>query len=260
MVSANDVAPTLARAMAHPLRVRIVAALDDGPRGLESLASQVDADRRAVARHARVLEQAGVVQASKSARGTTYELIGRPFFSDDAYESMPQAAREGAVAATLATCHGVAVSALESGGFDRPEIHLSRTALELDDEQWRALSAEFAALLERIESTAPPRRESAADRVTPATAVLMLFERTGAEAAHAPEIDPGPFAIEEGLDRCWQLSEELDRELSHSTTDWAAVVARADQLRVVARAAMVAEAEERRRRDGATAHAAQPTT
>jgi DNA-binding transcriptional ArsR family regulator len=240
MVSPTDLAPSLARAVGHPLRVRILAALDDGPRGLELLATQVEADRRSVARHARVLEQAGLVTSTRSTRTTTFALAKLPFFSDEEYGTLPRTAREAAVAATLAHCHTAAAAALQGGGFDREDIHLSRTSLELTERQWRELTAEFADLLERVETTAEEPTDEAAE-LTRATAVLMLFERSGGGGAHDAGHEDEPFSVEEGLERAWGLSEELDRVLSGTSADWASVVALADQLRVVARSALASE-------------------
>ena len=233
----------LARAVGHPLRVRIVAALDDGPHGLDALATRVEADPRTVARHARVLEQAGLVGRARLGRTTTYRLTNAVSFSDDEYGSISQASRAAAVAAALAHSHTAAASALESGGFERPDVHLSRTSLELTEAQWRALSDELAELLDRIEGMDAGDVATPGERVD-ATAVLMLFERSRAASEHAPHVEE-PFSPAEGLERSWELSERLERALSAQATDWSAVVGLTDQLRVLARAALNAEVRER---------------
>lgn len=233
---------SLARAVGHPLRVRIVAALDDGPRGLDALAACVEADPRTVARHARVLEQAGLVGRARSGRRTTYRLTDTVSFSDDEYGSISQASREAAVAAALAHSHTAAASALESGGFERPDVHLSRTSLELTEAQWRELSDELAELLERIETT-NARDAAEHDGRVEATAVLMLFERSGTHRQQAPHTEE-PFSPAEGLERSWELSEQLELALSGPAADWPAVVALTDQLRVLARAALSCEMRE----------------
>jgi DNA-binding transcriptional ArsR family regulator len=231
----------LARAVGHPLRVRIIAALDDGPCALDRLAARVGGGRRAVAGHARVLTQAGLVRSTRAGRITTYELVGQPAFSDAEYEALPTAAREAAVAAALANAHTAAAASLETGGFDRPDVHLSRTPLELTEAQWRALSADFAQLLARVEAT--QAADADPDGEIQASAVLMLFERGDGAAAHRPARDrpPAAFAAAEGLERSWALSEALERELSAVDPDWGAVVALADQLRVLARGALAAD-------------------
>jgi DNA-binding transcriptional ArsR family regulator len=230
----------LARAVGHPTRVRIIAALDDGPCGLPTLAARVDGDRRTVARHARVLEQAGLVQSTRSPQGRTYALVGQLAFSDEEYGTLSAASREAAVAAALAHAHTAAAAALEGGGFDREDVHVSRTSLQLSEAQWQELADEFAQLLERIEAHKSAADDDAAIR---ASAVLMLFERPGAARAHPPTMhgDDASFAISEGLERSWTLSEELEDALHAPVTAWPEIIALADQLRVLARAALAAE-------------------
>ncbi len=226
---------SLARAVGHPLRVRILAALDDGPCGLDALATRIQAQPRTVARHGRILEQAGLVRRQRSGRTTTFELTTLVSFSDDDYEAMPKASREAAVASALAHCHTAAAAALEGGGFGRPDVHLSRTSLELSPAQWRELSRELERLLERIDTIKVDADEDGDVERTSATAVLMLFERSASPSSHAPHAD-GPFSASEGLERSWELSDRLAHALSAPTTDWATVVDLADQLRVLARA------------------------
>jgi DNA-binding MarR family transcriptional regulator len=228
-----------------------MAALDDGPVELRALAKRVDADRRAVARHARSLEQAGLVRRERFGRGTTYRLTNLLSFSDEEYASISPASREAAVAATLAQCHTAAVAALEGQGFERPDIHLSRTSLELTEAQWQALSADFAKLLDRIDA-AKAQEKDAGDATVEATTVLMLFERSGNGGEHVVYEDE-PFSMAEGLERSWDLSEELECALSAPSTDWAAVIALGDQLRVLGRAALNAELSESARRNAADA-------
>ncbi|MGH7291632.1 MAG: hypothetical protein ACREJT_10510 [Myxococcota bacterium] len=216
-----------------------MAALDDGSLGLNALSTRVETDRRTVARHARSLEQAGLVHCERSGRATTYRLSDVASFSDDEYAAIAPASREAAVAATLAHCHTAAAAALEGQGFERPDEHLSRTYLEITETQWQALSADFAELLDRVDDAkAQPADEAGAS--VQATAVLMLFERSGAASEHVPHADQ-PFSRVEGLERSWDLSESLERALGAPSTDWPAVVALADQLRVLGRAALNAE-------------------
>jgi DNA-binding transcriptional ArsR family regulator len=227
---------SLARAVGHPLRVRLIALLDGGPCGLETLASEVGSDPRTVGRHLRVLEQAGMVQRVRSGRTTTYSLNDLVSFSDDEYGELGQTSRQAAVAAALAHCHTAAASALENGGFERDDIHLSRTSLDLTEAQWHQLSGEFAQLLDRIDAVRTDEADDDAEPRLSASAVLMLFERSSGAPAHQPRSDE-PFSMDEGIERSWDLSDEIQRALTGPTTDWARIVALADELRVLARAA-----------------------
>jgi len=237
----------VARSIAHPLRIRIISALDGGPVGLDALAAEVGADRRTVARHARILERAGLLCSMRTSRGTTYELARLPFFDDTEYGSISTAAREAAVAATLAHTQTTALAALEAGGFERSDIHLSRTSLTVSEEQWKTLTEEFAGLLERVEAlqeeaAQQPFGAHAGERVD-ASAILMLFERApgGGGRAHSHD-DDASFSADEALERSWGMCEDMLQSLTGPRTDWALVASLADQLRVVASAAYAAEA------------------
>jgi DNA-binding transcriptional ArsR family regulator len=248
---AHDLAPALARAVGHPVRVRLLGALGDGPASVDRLVEQVGASRRSVLRHLSVLERAGLVERTGLSRGSMYRRCKSVSLSDADYGALASTVRQSAVAAALAHLHTTAVSALEHGGFDRDDIHFSQTQLDLTEEQWRDLADGFASLLEQVESTAPAVADHGA-RMR-ATATLMLFERPplGGPDEHGADHEPEPFSLDEGLDRAWQLNEQLDAALTGASTDWAAVVGLADGLRVVARAALAAEVGAAERTDGA---------
>ncbi|UGS37374.1 ArsR/SmtB family transcription factor [Capillimicrobium parvum] len=246
-MSTTDRAPQLARSIAHPLRIRIISALDGGSVGLDALSAEVGADRRTVQRHARVLERAGLLCSMRTSRGITYELARLPFFDDTEYGSISTAAREAAVAATLAHTQTATLAALEAGGFDRTDIHLSRSSLTVSEEQWTTLTREFAGLLERIEALQEEAAQQPADAhdgsPVNAGAILMLFERapSGGGRSHGHD-DDASFSADEALDRSWSMCEDMLQSLTSPRTDWALVASMADQLRVVAAAAHAAEA------------------
>jgi DNA-binding transcriptional ArsR family regulator len=244
-MSSTDRAPQVARSIAHPLRIRIISALDGGAKGLDALAAEVGADRRTVARHARILERAGLLCSMRTSRGTTYELARLPFFDDTEYGSISTAAREAAVAATLAHTQTTALAALEAGGFERTDIHLSRTSLSVTEEQWRTLTDEFAGLLDRIEELHEEAEREPEKASVDASAILMLFERApgGGGRVHDHD-DEGSFSADEALTRSWGMCEDMLQSLTAPRTDWALVASLADQLRVVAAAAHAAEARE----------------
>jgi DNA-binding transcriptional ArsR family regulator len=244
-MSSRDQAPQVARSIAHPLRIRIISALDGGPVGLDALSAEVGADRRTVARHARILERAGLLCSMRTSRGVTYELARLPFFDDTEYGSISTAAREAAVAATLAHTQTTALAALEAGGFERTDIHLSRTSLSVSEEQWATLTEEFAGLLDRVEELQEQAAQDPEQASVDASAILMLFERVpgGGGRVHDHD-DEGTFSADEALERSWGMCEQMLHSLTGQRTDWALVASLADQLRVVAAAAHAAQARE----------------
>lgn len=241
MAFASDLAPQLVQAIAHPVRLRILAALEGRRLTVAALAAEVEANRRTVARHVRELERLGLIRRVEGVPGPCYEAGVGPCLSDDGYAALPEVVREAAVAAALAWVHTTATGALRAGGFNRRDIHLSRTSLVVAEEDWAELAAAFAALLERVEEL---ERRPVRDGVPiHASAVLMLFERP--EDGAAPPVHGGDggrcFAAAEGRRRAVELAGEARALLDAPEPDWASVAALADQLRVVARASLACE-------------------
>lgn len=241
MPSRPSVAPELIRAISHPVRLRIFVALDQRPMTLAELMIAIDADRRCTLRHLRQMEAAGVVCSVNGPAGPVYETVTGPYFSDTDYGTLPLAIRRAGVAACLANVQASAAHALSDGGFDRDDIHVSRTSVAVGAADWQRLADELAETLERIGTV----RDDAAETPSQpgdvqATVVLMLYDSgpAGDGAIHSP----GTFSREEALLRAWDLNEDLAELLVPAeATDWEAIIEHADQLRVLASAAQYAE-------------------
>jgi len=77
-VPANDgyeAAGELLRALAAPLRIRIVTELASGPRCVHELVETLGAPQPLVSQHLRVLRGAGVVRGARRGREIAYSLI-----------------------------------------------------------------------------------------------------------------------------------------------------------------------------------------
>ena len=64
----------IAKALAHPSRLMMVDALEDGPRCVCELTALVGADQSTVSKHLAVLKQAGIVDDRKEGTMTYYRL------------------------------------------------------------------------------------------------------------------------------------------------------------------------------------------
>jgi DNA-binding transcriptional ArsR family regulator len=173
--------PKLAKAMAHPLRVRILAILDTGRASPSDLASELGVPVENVAYHVRVLRQYGLVRLVRRAvRGAAvqhyYESVTRPRVSDEAWGRLPKVAKRAAVATSLEEIGDLVNGAAQAGGFDAADIHLTRRALALDDAGFR----EAAELLRQLSDDLAQLEKTAASRSPDRAAalVLMLFERS----------------------------------------------------------------------------------
>ena len=167
--------PRYVKAMSHPLRVRILALLDERIASPVELAGWLDATLGTVAYHVRTLERMGLVELVRETRvrGAVehhYRSKERPRVSDEAWAAAPPIAKQAAVDASLQTIDAYARAASAAGGFDDGNAHLTRTALRLDARGWNELSRACLRLLaqvDRIEArlprthpTQPPRRRN----------------------------------------------------------------------------------------------------
>jgi DNA-binding transcriptional ArsR family regulator len=231
----TTIAAEYASAVAHPVRFQLVAALADGPRTLESLASELDASAATILLHAGALEGLEVLRAIDHGDGTrTYELLRDPVLWDTAWGRLPVAAKRAAAAAAITQMAAIATAAVDRGGFDRADIHLTRTAIQVDEARWRELAALLAAPLHTLGDIAEaPAPDGSTGPTFQATAVMMLF--TGEQTDHG-DAPTEPWDEAQALKRTWELGEELEDLAPREVTDWDRIETLAGELRLIARA------------------------
>ena len=194
--------PRYVKAMSHPLRVRILAMLDERTASPVELAGWLGSSLGTVAYHVRTLERMGLVELvhETRVRGAVehhYRSIERPRVSDRAWEAAPAIAKQAAVSASLQTIDAYARAASAAGGFDDGNAHLTRSGLTLDARGWSELSKACLRLLahvDRIEESAKERMElnPHAGETKDVALVMMLFE-----AAHLAAETPGDPVAEQ---------------------------------------------------------------
>src|SRR4051794_6155618 len=178
--------PRYVKAMSHPLRVRILAMLEERTASPVELAGWLGASLGTVAYHVRTLERIGLVELVRETRvrGAVehhYRSKERPRVSDEAWAAAPAIAKQAAVSASLQTINAYALAASAAGGFDHGNSHLTRTALTLDARGWNELSRACARLfgqLDRIEEASKERmdRNPHSGETKNVAMVMMLFE------------------------------------------------------------------------------------
>jgi DNA-binding transcriptional ArsR family regulator len=178
--------PRYVKAMSHPLRVRILAMLQERTATPVQLSEWLGARLGTVAYHVRTLHRAGLVDLvdETRVRGAVahhYRAKERPVISDEAWAQAPPIAKQAAVSSTLQTIDEYARASAAAGGFDRGDAHLSRLVMRLDRQGWEELAAVAKRLLEeatRIESESRERlrRDPHAEGTVDAGLVTMLFE------------------------------------------------------------------------------------
>jgi DNA-binding transcriptional ArsR family regulator len=178
--------PRYVKAMSHPLRVRILALLDERIASPVELAGWLGATLGTTAYHVRTLERMGLVELVRETRvrGAVehhYRSKDRPRVSDEAWAAAPPIAKQAAVASSLQTIDSYARAASAAGGFDHGNSHLTRTALHLDARGWNDLSRACQRLLaqvDRIEEASKERleRNPQTGETSNVALVMMLFE------------------------------------------------------------------------------------
>jgi DNA-binding transcriptional ArsR family regulator len=150
----ND--PRLVKALAHPLRIRILAILEDRVASPSEIAQQLDAPLGNVSYHVRQLAELGLISLVRETpvRGTLehhYRAEIRPRITDKAWSAAPDIVKHATVSATLSQIGEGVNRAAADGGFSKDDAHLSRIPLVLDSEGWSEVAGELNALLDRVE-------------------------------------------------------------------------------------------------------------
>src|SRR5262245_14530500 len=188
--------PRFVKALAHPLRVQILAILEQRTASPKEIADELDASLGVVSYHVRQLAAFGVIKLVKRTprRGAIehhYRLEAKPSISDEAWAEAPEIAKQALVGAVLRQVSTQVNVAAANAGFSRDGAYLSRLPLELDEKGWGEVSkamGDFVDRLSTIQKTAKKRIEKSHGDEVSAMAVLMLFE--AADAA-VPENNPG---------------------------------------------------------------------
>ena len=177
--------PRFVKAMAHPLRLRILGALERRTASPSEFAQELDAPLGNVSYHVRQLHGLGLLKLVKETprRGAVehyYRLESRPQITEKAWTSAPPLVKEAMLGGVLSQVADQVNKGASLGGFDRGDSQLSRLPLTLDEEGFKEASAEFAALFKRLRQIEDQSRKRLArnehvDEIA-SLAVMMLFE------------------------------------------------------------------------------------
>jgi DNA-binding transcriptional ArsR family regulator len=183
--------PRMAKALAHPLRVRILGLLDNRVASPNEIANELGASLGVVSYHVRTLAGLGFLElvGKRQRRGATehyYRAVSRPVVTSEAWEKMPSVVKKAMVGATLGHVSDLVNLAAAAGGFEHADAHLTRSPLTLDQQGFKEVAEKLDKLLAELDevNAAAERRlaQVAEDDRIRATVVLMLFES-------APELE-----------------------------------------------------------------------
>ncbi|HEY2714747.1 MAG TPA: winged helix-turn-helix domain-containing protein [Solirubrobacterales bacterium] len=153
--SPEGITQQLAKALAHPLRVRILASLHRGISSPNQLSQELGEPLGNVSYHVKTLLEFDCIELVKTEprRGAVehfYRATERAFFSDEDWAKIPAPARRGITGVILESIGKDATEALGAGTLDqRTDSHVTRSPLILDEQAWRDLNALLGETLER---------------------------------------------------------------------------------------------------------------
>lgn len=176
--------PSLAKALAHPIRTRVLAALDNRVASPSELAEELDIPIGVISYHVRRLQSLKFLKLVKRVprRGAVehyYTTVAGPQMSNKTWSTAPTVVKHAAVTSTLEDIGAQAIAAVNAGGFDYDEAHISRTPMIVDEKGWKEVARELDALIPRLEKIEAQSRKRllGSDHQTerPATVSLLLF-------------------------------------------------------------------------------------
>jgi DNA-binding transcriptional ArsR family regulator len=180
----NITDPRWLRAISHPIRIRLLAMLDEEPASPVILASKLNQPLGTIAYHVRTLYDLGLLKlvSTRQRRGATehyYKTTGHPASSAEAWERLDTISKQRLLTALIAKATDYATRSAAAGGFDAKEAHISTDAMRLDREGWEQLAQESRRWLSRaqeIERDAAARMAADSDEARSVGLTLMLFE------------------------------------------------------------------------------------
>lgn len=180
----NITDPRWLRAISHPIRIRLLAMLDEEPASPVILAAKLGQPLGTIAYHVRTLYDLGLLKlvSTRQRRGATehyYKTTGHPTSSKEAWEGLDAISKQRLLTALIAKATDYATRSAAAGGFDAEQAHISTDALKLDREGWEQLAQESGKWLARaqeIERESAERIGHDPDSALSVGLTLMLFE------------------------------------------------------------------------------------
>jgi DNA-binding transcriptional ArsR family regulator len=178
--------PRYVKALSHPLRVRILAILEERTASPVQLAELLEASLGVVSYHVRTLERFGLIKLVRTnpVRGAVehhYRANARPTVSDESWGNAAPVAKQAFMSSYLQQVGAYTNAAAAAGGFDRADAHFSRTIAKLDAKGWAQLAKACEQLLSKIDSLEAEaakriEKDPHAEDIVDAGLVIMLFE------------------------------------------------------------------------------------
>jgi DNA-binding transcriptional ArsR family regulator len=158
----------IAKALAHPLRARILQRLGERVASPGDLAVELDAPLGVVSYHVRMLRDYDCVELVRTEprRGALqhfYRATARPTLDEDQWRTLPAGLRRELSGATIQDVVDDLAAAADAGTLNDPEVVVTRTPLELDERGWKKLNRLLARTLDQALTIASESAARTAD-------------------------------------------------------------------------------------------------
>lgn len=191
----------LIKAMAHPLRVRILAYMNDRAWSPNELSNELAEGLSQVSYHVKVLRDFELIEMTKTEprRGAVehyYRAIERVFMPSSITKQFPKSAQRGMFVDTMEDTNQDVIASLKSGRFDeRDDYHVSYTPADLDGIACKAaekLADKFVEDFIQLGADSAERRakgEGEGEHI-PTSASVLVFGSERAEKEKSPSRKP----------------------------------------------------------------------
>jgi len=176
--------PRLVKALAHPLRIRILGILEQRSATPKELAEILDVQLENLSYHVRTLRDFGFIKLErrrmvKGAVEHRYGMVARPRITADVWQQLPAMVREALDAASLDQIWDVVTRAATQDKMSRPESHMARRVARLDEQGFADMSKVVGQTVDKLveieKQSAQRLRKHESDEV-PTVLVTMLFD------------------------------------------------------------------------------------
>jgi DNA-binding transcriptional ArsR family regulator len=194
----NSIDQRVVKALGHPLRQRLLVALNEKVASPSELSEELGEPLGNVSYHTRILLDLGAIELVKTTpvRGAVehhYRAVIRPFFKDEDWSRLPLSARRSIFGDILQSIWQDLGEAAASGGLDDERVHVSRTPLTLDEKGQKDMAALLTKTLDRaleIQAESAGRRVDGNAEGVVTQLAIMHFVRVGERPA-APKKSRG---------------------------------------------------------------------
>src|SRR5688572_18292303 len=175
----------IAKALAHPLRARILQRLGERVASPGDLAVELGAPLGVVSYDVRMLRDYDCVELVRTEprRGALqhfYKATARPNLDDNQWRTLPSGLRGELAGETIQDLVTDLAAAADAGSLEDPEIILTRTPLELDEKAFKKLNKLLAKTQEQALAIAAESAARGTDGVFATELGVLHFKRAGA--------------------------------------------------------------------------------